>query len=351
MNERRIPIPFDIYDFFGYLFPGFLMCLYFWIFCKFTNIEFIKNLDSYKIYMSDTFTLLLSIVALIIIFYIMGHLVATLGVLALDRIFFYGIFDLPVNYLLNIEHETRTYVEATYKYIFFISHLVFILTIFTYIRSLRYIIYILILFLIFLILFRFFTEIIRFFYKETKVFINIADNGFVRSVILRPTRIIDPILNLIRMAVNNNKKFPDEFIHNYEKAFMNTFNMDYRKAKDENYWLPFFYVASKDQYHTNLIRNWHNLYGFSRNISCASYISVLITAGWLIYHGETYNVYVAYQLIISLIVAWIFYLRYLNLNQTYHTKNIIRSFLTLYLRESKYEQNNNSQEKVCFKNQ
>ncbi len=344
---KKQTLPFDIYDFFGYLFPGFVMFVYLSIFIYLVyynqfvsfNLEPVKSMFLYGKY--EIFFTILFLILFTMSIYVIGHFVATLGSFWLDRIFLYGTFDSPIYYLLNLENNNRSiYLEFTYRYLFVLFYLFNVISIFS-----SYYLFLNIALLILTVIIGIF--FLRLFYeweffrncynklKDLKL-IDLFVNGFIG-------KFIKVLFDLLRILVNNNKQLPKELVESYETEFKSRFYKDYQNIGDDSLWLSYFFISSKNLEHTSNIRTWHQLYGFSRNIACSSFISTLLCSLYLLkYNFEKYYlssinvdnnnlIYIIYLLIFSLIIGTIFYFRYFNLNQSYYTKNIIRSFITLSL--------------------
>lgn len=342
---KKQSLPFDIYDFFGYLFPGFVMLVYLIVFLYLVignpfEQQYICNENSF--FQKDHYEILFTILFLVVFtmtIYIIGHFVATVGSFWLDRIFLYGNFDSPFYFLLDIENKNRSiYLQFTYRYLFVLFYLFISLSIFSsnLIFLFLSILFLSAILLIFLMRILYEFDTFKKFYDVCKKFeiLKVLIDGFIGIF-------VEKIFHLIRILVNNNKPLSKDVIKSFEQEFIIRFGKSTHNIYDDCIWLSYFYISSRNLEHTASIRTWHQLYGFSRNIACASYISSLLCSlyllitnllHWLypyVYKHNDNVTYVIFLLVFSLIIGTIFYFRYFNLNQSYYTKNIIHSFITL----------------------
>ncbi len=204
MQNNKYSLPFDFYDF-SILFPGFLMFIYIGSILHFLKPSFDAYFLSIEYLSNNTLMLILIAIILIIGFYIIGHFVATIGSLVLDRVFLYGIFGLPVYYILDLDHFKRSYVEATYKHIFFISNLFLLLILVLQMLNVNltiimYVGIILICLMAMSTFFRLFTELLRENLKDRPFFLSLSNSKLIRGIILGPVKYYDMIINLINYS-------------------------------------------------------------------------------------------------------------------------------------------------------
>jgi len=105
-------VPFDLYDFFGYLFPGILFSTNALIFLNEVDKDFfnkyLKDIFIHSDSIALTFIASTSLIlAGIVILYTLGHFIATLSHVIIDRVLIDGIEGYPINFLLDIPHIPR----------------------------------------------------------------------------------------------------------------------------------------------------------------------------------------------------------------------------------------------------
>lgn len=326
-------VPFDLYDFFGYIFPG----IFFWISLALWGYSCSQAQPIYNklwciLNSASVLVGIFAIISFLVLVYITGHFIATLSHL-MDRVLVAGISGYPVYYILDLKRERREYSDATVKYIFILIN-IFLITPVLINRNEMILINIIIVQLVgVLILIRMLLACIKMFpYKNeeiNKYFDSVGTRAILRFII-RPAKIIDLFFVLIKRVFQIDKNLPVEFIKQYEKVFQESFKMDYRKVGSENYWLPYFLISRESPDITNVIRTWLHLYGFARNISAAAYLTSLLIASWLLINPHSdQELPVKVQLLIMNVVAIVFVVRFYILYSTYYTKNIIRSFVVL----------------------
>ena len=105
-------VPFDLYDFFGYLFPGTFLLVTIALFLQLSGLQ---DLACYtnkclSIYNEAPFLVsVLTIVVGIILIYTLGHFVAMFGQILFDRIFLDEIVQHPIFALLKIKTINSKY--------------------------------------------------------------------------------------------------------------------------------------------------------------------------------------------------------------------------------------------------
>lgn len=329
IHTKNYSSPFDFYDFFGYLFPGFVMFIYIYSFI-FHHYELAYDWHNKAINycFSNVFLTIFIVILFIVGIYVIGHLIATAGSLILDRIFMVGIFGFPYNFLLRLNAESEELIENSYKLIFLFYNLLIIISILEYFyEPLKYLFYSIIIYKSLIVtIFIFYSS---FNLNRRKLILDFLKKYKIYSILYKiPIKITNYILNIIKILANNNKPFTKEVIFEYSYQFKKCFGIDYDKAKDENFWLPYFYVTSTNPVQEPVLRKWHHLYGYNRNICCASSIYIIflmiLINFWDLNRNQLYI-----ELLIIYIIAVFFYMRYINLFQNYLLKNIIRSFISV----------------------
>jgi hypothetical protein len=326
-------VPFDLYDFFGYLFPGvfFLASL-----LTFAGHSAPNLFNSHAILWTATakypFLMGLLLVACsIVLVYATGHFIASISYILYDRVIMAGIIGYPVTHLLSLKKEDRPFSEAAYKYLLLLINIAFILPIFISNHNTLRICYKWIFCAILLLIsFRIAVKLARHSFGDKKVdrLGDFTIRAFpIFSIIWLPAKYtIDIFIVIIKGVLGVDRGFPSDMVQKYKKHFEECFGINPDKASTENYWLSYFRTTAISSSHTGIIRTWLHLYGFARNLSTASYLSALLIVIY-IYFNPLPNLFAArFQLIVTIILAWAFGWRYLVLYHTYYTKGILRSF-------------------------
>lgn len=322
-------VPFDLYDFFGYLFPGLFLVLSLTIFMPMASPEkwacVINVINGNNTGLIKTYY----IVSFVVLVYVTGHAIATLSSLCMDRIIMKGLIEYPVYSLLKLkEHEGKDKGPkgSTYKYGYILFHVFLLVSIFIagnwFWQGIGYGLGgLTVLLLLILLSMHIFDTIKK----------GIHDTAFLYKTnksILK--HIIDPGINILRGWVAVDDSFPDDFREKYKDRYKDTFSgMDPLNAGCENYWLPYFWVCANDECIARKIQSWVHLYGFARNIATTCYIMAVIIAIWIYTNPTLANKKAYLQLLIALIMGLIFFVQYWRLYHKYHTKNIIRSFMMI----------------------
>jgi hypothetical protein len=336
-------VPFDLYDFFGYLFPGVTFSFGFLVFVHHTLFDVFKFLDPlWEVYSKAPFLVsLFTIVVGIIIFYVMGHFIATFSHMIIDRVLVDGIVGYPVNHLLRLKKVTRGFSQSTYKYLFLVFNLFVSIPIFVSdYKTFKVMINILLIIGIILIIIRVFIMLYRANpWRRKKLIINgIPQNKFFKFltfVYLSPaTYFINPIIAFFQKLLGIDKRFPPNFIRRYKELFKEYYGIDPNTIAQENYWLSFFRVSSFSQPNTSLIKTWLHLYGFSRNSSAAAYLTLTVIAICFYFYPSSFNNFGRLEVGILYILASILGIRYWLLYSSYYTKNIIRAFVEVSVQQT-----------------
>lgn len=324
-------VPFDLYDFFGYLFPGIIFgtCVTFFLGEFYPPIY--ESYQSFIFQYNQAPFLLGSFVALsgIVILYALGHFIATISHIIIDRVLIDGVEGYPINFLLKIPRETREYSESTFKYLFTTYNLLLVMPVFILDeKQLHTILMILFIIISCLILQRIIVMLVRFKGEGRVLSRKLGDQNVFR-IFLWPSRyFIDPIIAFFRKLLGLDRRFPDSFIAMYKKLFHERFNpLEANDVGSENYWLPAFHAVANNRSHEKTLQTWLHLYGFSRNASAAFYLSSSLIVGHLFFNPEMHTSFIRIQLGIQWLLAVILGLRYWILYSHYYSKGVIRAFV------------------------
>lgn len=324
-------VPFDLYDFFGYLFPGILFSISIVVFYIQLDLTIITKTTNYLSSSGDiNFILGLALViGSIVVLYTLGHFIATLSHIIIDRVLLDGIEGYPVNFLLKISKPTRPFSASTFKYIFALYNSLIILPIFIQEFQLyKCISYSLLILLGLLILQRVIIMYIRHITNNPE-FTREFGNKKIFLIFLLPSKyIIDPIIEFVRRLLGLDREFPDPFIKLYENLFTNRFGgLKFKEVDTENYWLPVFSVKTQNEVHDRTLHTWLHLYGYARNASAAFYLSSTLIIIHILHNPTAYNPGIRIHIGILWFLSAFMGIRYWILYSHYYTKGVIRAFV------------------------
>lgn len=220
-------VPFDLYDFFGYLFPGILFAASMFLFMSQFNFQDVEPLKStLTAFIDPPFIMSVAIVACgIVVLYVLGHFVATISHIIIDRVLIDGIEGYPINFLLNIPRVTRGYSESTYKYLFALYNLLLILPVIVGDYStLHFLLKIVLGSIAFLILQRIVIMLVRT-TKAGKARAHTLGDYWVFRIFLVPSKyLIDPLIGFFMRLLGLDRRFSDSFIAMYKDLFHQRFS-------------------------------------------------------------------------------------------------------------------------------
>ncbi len=325
-------VPFDLYDFFGYLFPGILFAANAIVFLKeiypnyfdeYFKIFFLAESSSSLTFIGSTSFIVVAIVLL----YTIGHFIATLSHIIIDRVLIDGVEGYPLNFLLDIPRGSRPYSEATFKYLFALFNLLFLIPfIFSDYGTTKSIIILILILVVILILFRFIIMLIRA-YKSKETAAKIANVRIFKLFYLPSKILIDPIIEFYRRLLGMDRKFPESFIRSYKELYKERFpQLEPDDVGSENYWLSVFHVNNSSIAHQRVLYTWLHLYGFSRNTCAAFYLSGVLIIVYILFHESAFTTVSRYHIFILWIFSVMLGLRYWILYSHYYSKAVIRAF-------------------------
>ncbi len=335
MNSRDIApwVPFGLYDFYGYLFPGIFIFISSIIFFKYS---FIDQLICNTIWSTCRENGVLMVVLLgsfaIVLLYILGHVVSTLSSI-IYGIINDGITGYPYITLLKIPTVIREYSRASHGYSLFILNMFILLPLFiTDQNKIKIVAIWATIIIIILFIFRFIIAIFETNEQSKIILKKIANNKLVRFSLL-PYKIIEIYITMLKKLISVDRTFSDNFIKRYKIKFKNDFSLISDEVGSDNFWLPYHKVNNSAPENVALIRNWLHLYGFSRNISTAAYIVCFFMVIILTFGNKVNYDAFRIQLFSTYIVAWLLGLGYWRIFHTYYTKFIIRTYVCMDSKE------------------
>jgi hypothetical protein len=249
-----------------------------------------------------------------------------------------GVIGRPIEKYLKLTPELeRTVSKSTYKYILSLINLLIIVTI----LPINYFVYRIIIVAILslmsmFVVFRLIIALIRI-YKGDNYLKNLEANTVMKflsdkfdAIYTFPCRLaIDPVINVIKRLFAIDKEFSDEFVDTFKLMYNDKFKLSSTNAQTDNIWLPYYYITATNSNVTSLLKNWFNLYKFSRNISTASYATALSVSMYLFLNNIECSYTVKLYLFTILAIAWLFGIRYWLIYSINYTKGIMRAFVVL----------------------
>lgn len=346
-------IPFNIYDFFGYIFPGAYTGLMILLISSKSNsrLGFLIHKANEIVYRSDSIlSSILSATLLLIVAYSLGHIVATISHVAIDRLLVGGVLGYPFDRYLNksIESPALDAKRSTSLYIFLTLFLMLVGPVLFYhfgvndslntmdLQTFKLICY------------------PRYYSCLGKILLVLlllkAGHAFLASkpYNLKPATALEnsgckwilnfyasigqwlllPALNVIESFIGTDRKISPQLTEAFRNKFFGRFQLAADAIGTESYWLSFFHLNRKDGGSIPLLTNWLHIYSFARNMAAACFAILL----YILYRlhtmssGDRELLLVTYVLNFYLMVF--FLLRYWMIYTTYYSKSIVRIFYT-----------------------
>jgi hypothetical protein len=368
--------PFNLYDFFGYIFPGalFLTVIIYeeWqvifksVFVDKTMWAFLRAAKKSIAYGGILLTVLLIMV------YTVGHIIAMLSHIILDRFFVSGIMKYPITQALTgTLKKNRTansivfllmelyllfiVIVGVFSFIntnallshFYNSYIINLgyygLISITYKQAFSLITTIGIKLIAFLIIVR---MLILFYSNLRKHFVNfnqfIQYNKFVAWLLLyfvEPVRsfiyyniqlkVLDGFIEIYDRIAQTNSKPSDFVIEGFKKTFMDKYGSKRKELESSDpYWIAFFEMAYKSPVTVSPLINWLHLYSFARNMSLAIFLLTIYHVHEVI-DSDIVEQHDAIMMTIYAFATLVLQLRYWSLYKTYYSKNIIRMYVMM----------------------
>jgi len=343
-------MPYNLYDFFGYLFPGMAFILFVLLFFLISYPEqtkvVIKGLENLPGFPWWAGIILLFAVSIFI--YCVGHIIATISSFVFDKTLVRGTTGYPYLTLLRLRDRSpevlRRTSAATYKVMFLFGNLCLLAGSFS--SSSRPIMRKA--FIVFALCFGT-VVVLRLIYKVIGSVISSLSTRLsermpyafprLRRILWLPVFwflcvFFDPFTKIVVSVFGIRQPFPKPFVRRYKEIFYESFGIKMEEAGTENYWLSYCYVANKMPDLGARITVWLHLYAFARNLATACYLAATVLI--LLYHlkepsgtflGVPGGFLLSMQSLLLILIAWIMLIRYYYLYAMYFTKFIFRSFV------------------------
>jgi len=341
-------LPFNLYDFYGYIIPGVLLLAGSFLIMA----HFIKDIESVYIFATNYLNSLkftpaiIFFIILISIIYFVGHINAMISHLIFDRILVKRILGYPIYDLLNIDNNLRDFSRATNYYLLTLINLLIFVPIlklwFPSIIKLDILIRVLI--FLFVLLFTLRTIILfleKYFFEEVKVaHINDALN-FEKSLKIVHWLycsfyylIEKTIIRVAKEFISNDTPLDQTIIDKFANKIKTDFSLDYKAIGTDNYWLPVIKIANNNEIILKYIMNWLNLYSFLKNLSMVGFLLCLESGIFITLNSYNHNfnsepIWESIIFGLLYIGSLLLLLRYWVIYRNYYTKYIIRAYTVL----------------------
>lgn len=369
MSKIRKFSPFNVYDFYGYLFPGAILTLFTFFFVVwFTPISF-RNIMS-LLEEAEKLHIVLGIVGgsgFVAVVYFAGHVNGTLSHLIFDQAFMKRVIGYPVYTLLGLKHGFCSFSRAFYFYLLLFGNVLILLPL---VKMLFPdfagfpIVYGTVLVLLFGLLAL--GTIVGIMGGPKKI---LEPNSHKRghySFIKRAVRGITKMINwffcsgismshrfflpLMQMLTGSDR-VSDGVVQKFKANIKKLSGLPSEEIGSDNFWLPYIYMHRHEPEIEEHLSNWMNLYAFLKNLSFVAFllcfeISVAITIHYCnvaeLYHvTDTIDVQIVVAGFLFLYISgWILAFRYWTIYKNYFTKYLIRSFSSLTIKsdDTEYEE-------------
>jgi len=333
---------FSVYDFMGYIVPGMffstmIFIVYMGIGRRSSTVRYLLELferisnGTFSTTLIDFAILGFASIFLLVVFYLVGHLIATISHLTIDRVLVFSLLKYPFIRKLHLTDKND-------YFIMFIHALIWSFLVFSYWFLLIYLLFELMLMmqlsLIFLLISLSITAVrvfvIPMFPKESDDQL-VSESSLLGRIskwfFLKLSQFfINPMIKLLFI----DRGFQPEFINEVKQRYKDTFNLDMAPYDTNVYWMMHNYVVSHSTIFEKYKNNWLRLYGLCRNIAMASSLicglQLILTFKYDHVISGIPNLQVCF---LCAVMAPIFLFRYFVLFYNYLTKNVIRCFYLL----------------------
>ena len=146
----------------------------------------------------------------------------------------------------------------------------------------------------------------------------------------------DLIVNPLGGYLHTREPFDESFRNHYEAAFKRLFDMNPTAVGTNNFWFSLIHLKEQSPQLAELAENWLRLYGFARNLGAALYLAFLYCLVWLIAQGQYLGGLPGYNVLVLMTVPPLFFvgalamlIRYYYLYVDYYSKYVFRCFVYL----------------------
>lgn len=346
---KDIRLPFDLYDFFGYLFPGAFLGFGCYVLLKLNNStllapsQLLTRFNEFSGELSFGIGLFLLFILLVTL-YLLGHVVGSLGSLILEKYLVKNIMGYPSDYYLGIrDSKTTTLSQVFYKWIFVCSLGVLTLGILAvnnqfWLPSFK----VILLWVAVLFMVRIAILVVREWLilpkkerygEEAPTYLRwVALRTKVTDILQFPTYLlIDLPARVLFASTGVLSSFDSEFTKLFFGKFKRDFSIEFDKAGTNGFWLCYVHVVKNIPSSVPVIRNFLHMYSFARNISAACFFLIVfqlfLTFMMETNYQESNRVYVFGLNSTFLLVGVLMLLRYFYIYSSYYTKYLFRAYM------------------------
>lgn len=352
MPTQNTKIPFSLYDFFGYIFPGSYLGLMIILVSNSSDSRLFylirKSVD--LVYQSSSvLSNILSASLLLVIAYSLGHIIATISHIGIDRLLVSGVLGYPIQRLLKLPVPKDHYQikRSTSIYLFVSVLFILVRPVVHYhagtelpldsrncpdlfaICNPRYYTRFFILFsaLVFIKLIHAFLVSAPYYLQPGKYVQRYCFLRFLVQLYTFPSRFLFiPLLHVLETLFGTERRLPKSLVDSFSKSFKAKFGLESKEVGTENYWLSFFHTNATDPNATRLLFNWLHIYGFARNMgaACCFILVYILYRMHRMEEGDYLLILVVYALNFYLMIFFV--VRYWMIYSTYFSKSILRGF-------------------------
>ncbi len=348
---QKLVAPFTAYDIFGYLAPGATLLLTIGLIEAFlrrtagiahtplrSSFELLRPTDSSKQLLETTVITL----ALVAASYILGHIVASLSSLFLDRILVYKGYGYPYANLLQMQGELtgiQSWSGYFYRGAFFWLNFYLVARFLASVGALLFIESVTMICRLAamgsgLLLISFIIAKVVVSSKQST-----SEPQFHASIVTafrRFAALYDGPANTLAGVLNTRRAFDATFRETYRRSFEKQFGIEADSAGTNNFWFTYCHVLSSSGKYGSMLSNWLSSYSFARNLSTAFYCGFIYCFLTLVIQVEQFEhaslyerkIIVAVPLVV-LALACVLLIRYYYVYTCYFTKFVIRAFVLL----------------------
>ena len=353
---EKARLPFDSYDFFGYLIPGFF---FFLSLLTFEYLGLRSDVDKRFVLGTEShcpplLTLvlplskaepsweieLLILAAALVTFYIAGHVIAAFSSIGIERLFVQKVYGFPHETLLRRQESQASFSITRIKlnkvtYIFFLQCTNIALILFTFGLCFEQpmICNIAVLLLLFTltvcaIAFGYYCKVLRTQW-DAKL------GPFMRFIRLIMACVGAPYLfvtYLISIFIRSREGFDNEFREEFHRLYREEFLKTNKLSDNNMFWFSYMFVAENTSRLGPMIANWLHLYGFSRNLSTSCYLSFICMLFYICYYQVKSQMLMVSSMALVimtmvLVLSCIMAIRYYYLYNGYYSKFTFRAFV------------------------
>lgn len=349
MYKVKKYLPFNVCDFYGYLFPGaILTTVTFLLILRFSPLS-TGSLWS-VVEKAESLHLFLSFVggAVFVAFvYFVGHINAAISHLVFDQIFVKRVVGYPIIDLISVPKRMRLFNRAYNFYIIVLCVVIVILPVmklilpefdkfpYVYMSTLVLLGCVLLWGALYSLMSGHKAANSETIQKDGQVIDGVLSRCFC-SVFVVVRIVLSPMLKLLFES----EKVSKCVVVKFKRNITSYFGVNSNDIGSDNFWLPYIYMHRFEPEVEEHLSNWMNLYAFLKNLALVSFTICFEISLAISLHSydvcEIRNVsnpddvlLTVAMFLASFIISWVFAVRYWNIYSNYFTKYLIRTFSTI----------------------